>query len=135
MSTAEPAAPLIEPGDVAGRLAKGGYSGLEKTQIELLCVDVSAIIRGRRRGIDEWIADGRLDRATVVAVACQVLIRALHSIESGGITIVGESHPEYSVQFSQAAKAGLYLDADQVRDLTPPEVDGSRGRAFSIMPS
>lgn len=130
------AAPLVQASDVATRLARAGYDTLEKAQVEALCVDVSAVIRARKRGIDEWIDEDRLDRAVVVAVAAHVVLRALHSIESGGIPVVGRSHPEYSEQFSQAAKAGLFLDSDQLRDLTPRPAEGQGRRgAFSIMPT
>jgi hypothetical protein len=126
--------PLIRPEDVATRLAVTWDDEAALGQIEALCDDVSALIRARKPHVDEWIASGRMQRQLVEAIAAQILVRAWFSVSTGGIPIVGESHPEYSVQFSQAAKAGLMITDDELRGLTPASELGAGGRAFSIKP-
>lgn len=125
-------APLITAVDVAARLGVEEYEDLELAQIEIHCIDVSAVIRAKRRSIDVWLAAGLIDIKIVKAVGCQMLSRALLTVHTGGIPIVGESHPEYSVQFNQAVKAGLRIEQDELDLLT---VAKPKNKAFSIIPS
>jgi hypothetical protein len=137
VSSAEPDLdPLVIPGDIAVRLGRAEWDTEgELAQIEALCDDTSALIRSLRPKIDQWLADGKVSRLMVEAVAAQVLIRALTTVDRGGIPIVGESHPEYSIQYSQIAKAGLRLEADELKMITPAGEDISRGKAFSVTPA
>lgn len=137
MTTSEPAqALLVTPGDILGRLGREEWDDeAAEKQARLFCVDVTALIRHRRPRIGEWLAAGQVAHATVVAVAFQIAQRAQFAAESGGVTPVGVSHPEFSVQYSQVARAGLYLDKDDLRNLTPPDLAESAGKAFSVMPN
>lgn len=127
---------LVTPRDVAARLAiaVAEWDDTELGQIEALCDDVSELIRALRPKIDQWISDGLVRAGMVQAIATQVLVRALASVDRGGIPIVGESHPEFSVQYSQVAKAGLRLEPDELKMITPPGLDTDRGKAFSVQP-
>jgi hypothetical protein len=125
--------PLITPEDVAARLGVEPYEDdLERDQVAVQCADVSAVIRSKRRSIDAWLAAGLIDLGIVKAVACQMLSRALLTVHTGGIPIVGESHPEYSVQYNQAVKAGLRIEPEELALLT---ITKPRAKAFSIIPS
>lgn len=125
--------PLITPADVAARQGVEEYDDeLERAQVAVHCADVSAVIRSKRRSIDQWIADGLIDAEVVKAVGCQMLSRALLTVHTGGIPIVGESHPEYSVQFNQAVKAGLRIEPEELALLV---IAKPRNKAFSIIPS
>lgn len=125
--------PLITPEDVAARLGVEPYDDdLELAQVKVQCDDVSAVIRSRRRSIDAWLGAGLIDIRIVKAVACQMLSRALLTVHTGGIPIVGESHPEYSVQYNQAVKAGLRIEEDELALLT---IAKPKNKAFSIIPS
>jgi len=122
--------PLVTPQDVGTRLGTT-YSGIELDQVTALCADVSALIRSRRPLIDEWITDGLIDSAAVVAVAVQVVARALTSITTGGVGIRAEQHPEYSYELTSSTASGLNLSNRELAMLTPY---GFRNRPFSIFP-
>jgi hypothetical protein len=136
MSSPDPGLePLVTPEDIAARLRTTWEDDGELAQVEALCDDTSALIRSLRPSIDAWIEAGRVSAAMVQAVASQVLIRALSSVDRGGIAIVGESHPEYSVQYSQIAKAGLRLEPDELKMITPAGEGLAWGKAFSVTPA
>jgi hypothetical protein len=123
---------------VAARLGISEWDDdVAEVQAKAYCTDVAELIYALRPRVDEWITAGRLRRGVVLAVAAQAVQRAIFSAATGGIPLVGESHPEHSVQFNQASKAGVYLSADDLTLITPPPVDetGTRGKAFSIIPS
>lgn len=122
--------PLVTPTDVGERLGVV-YAGTELTQVLGLCRDVSALIRSRRPQIDEWIASGKLDADAVVAVAVQVVARALTSVTTGGVGIRSEQHPEYSYELTSSTAAGLNLSNRELVMLTPWCY---RNRPFSIFP-
>ncbi|MCF7548163.1 Gp19/Gp15/Gp42 family protein [Pseudonocardia sp. WMMC193] len=121
--------PLVTPDDVSVRLA-AAYEGAELQQVQSLCDDVSALIRSRRPQVDEWLATGRLDSATVVAVGVQVVARALTSITTGGVGIRSEQHPEYSYELTSSTASGLNLSNRELAMLTPTD---ERNRPFSIL--
>lgn len=124
--------PLIKPEDVAARQGVELYDDdLEYAQVAVHCADVSAVIRAHRRSIDAWLTAGLIDREIVTAVGCQMLARALMTVHTGGIPIVGESHPEYSVQFNQAVKAGLRIEQDELDLLT---IAKPKNKAFTVNP-
>lgn len=122
--------PLVTPEDVGERLGVT-YEGAELIQVERLCGDVSALIRARRPRIDEWIASGELDPDAVVAVAVQIVARALTSIQTGGVGLRSEEHPEYSYELTSSTAAGLNISNRELQTLTPY---GFRTRPFSIFP-
>lgn len=121
---------LVTPEQVGVRLGVE-YEGTELAQVSALCDDVSALIRSRRPQVDQWIADGLLSADTVVAVAAQVVARALTSVTTGGVGIRSEQHPEYSYELTSSTAAGLNLSNREFAMLTPP---GLRNTPFSIFP-
>jgi hypothetical protein len=125
----------VTPEDIATRLRTEWVDDGELSQVEAFCDDISALIRSLRPKIDEWLEAGRVSTNMVAAVASQALIRALTSVERGGIAVVGESHPEYSVQYSQIAKAGLRLEPDELKMITPAGEGVTWGKAFSVTPA
>lgn len=118
--------------DVATRLNVTFSTG-EEAQATALLEDVSAIMRGPRRlpQLDAWIAAGKIDAALARAIACQLAMQAI-TVTSAGAGVKSETHPEYSITFTDAATAGLDLTDRQIEMLTPP-ID-TRGRAFNIHP-
>ncbi len=122
--------PLVTPADVGERLGVT-YVDPELTQVTALCRDVSALIRSRRPLIDQWIAEGQIDSDTVVAVAVQIVARALTSISTGGVGVRSEQHPEYSYELTSSTAAGLNIGNRELAMLTP---FGFRNRPFSIFP-
>ncbi|RTL65910.1 MAG: hypothetical protein EKK42_20405 [Pseudonocardiaceae bacterium] len=123
-------AALVTPEDVGIRLGVE-YEEPELSQVAALCDDVSELIRARRPLIDQWITDGYLSAGTVVAVAVQVVARALTSVNTGGVGIRSEQHPEYSYELTSSTAAGLNLSNREIAMLTPPRF---RNRPFSIFP-
>ncbi|MEK6440127.1 Gp19/Gp15/Gp42 family protein [Pseudonocardia sp. T1-2H] len=122
--------PLVTAEDVAKRLATE-YVGVQLMQVDSLCEDVSALIRSRLPKVDEWIADGSLAVDAVVAVAVQVVARALTSVTTGGVGIRSEQHPEYSYELTASTAAGLNLSNRELVTLTPTD---AVKRPFSIQP-
>lgn len=126
-------APLCSPADVGLRIGvEYGEDLAEYEQVAALCEDVSGMIRARRPLIDQWIADGDIPAAVVVAVACQVVARVLTSISTGGVGVRSETHPEYGYELTASAAAGLNLTKAELELLTAP---AGRSRPFSIQPS
>lgn len=124
------ASPYATVEDVAIRLATS-YSGDQEAQVEALIADISSYMRSVRPLLDQWIAAGLVSADAARAVCCQATARMLTSVHTGGMGVIGESHPEYSYQLSQAAAAGMLLTEDELNALTP---FGPR-RAFSIQPA
>lgn len=125
-------APLCTPADIGAMLARTFTPATpEYAQVEWICGAVSDMIRARRPQIDQWIADGVLSASLVTSVACQVVARVLNTIETGGVGVRSETHPEYSYELTASAAAGLNLTKAELALLTP---DLGRAKAFSIMP-
>jgi hypothetical protein len=122
-------ASYAEPGDVSVRLGVD-FSPAETSQATALLADVSEIMRARLPELDTWIADGLVTAELARAVACQVAMQAI-TVAGAGVGIRSETHPEYSVTFTDAATAGLDLTEAQ-RDLLTPK--RQRNRPFSITP-
>ena len=126
-----PLSPLCEPDDIAVMLGDSPYEDPELAQIEWLCRRVSGMIRSRRPMVDQWIARGLLDADMVNAVACQVVARVRTTLNTGGVGLRAEQHPEYSYELTASAAAGLNLTKAELALLTP---EAGRQRPFSIQP-
>jgi hypothetical protein len=128
--------PFATPADlrVRGGEAAGALVPPEVEQQTLVLLrDISAMIRSRRRGIDAWIAAGRLDPELATAVTCQVAQRILPLAAEGRMAVKSETHPEYAYELSQAAIDGLWLTRQEYELLSPTPIR-TNGRAFSVQP-
>lgn len=125
-------AALCTPDDIAARVGAEAYQGAELIQVLVLCDDVSGLIRTRRPLIDTWISTAVIDPDVVVAIACQVVLRVMTTITTGGVGIRSETHPEYGYELTASAAAGLNLTKAELAALTPVS---ARPRPFSIQPS
>lgn len=108
------------------------YDGAELVQIEWLCRRVSGVIRSRRPLIDVWLESALIDPDTVNAVACQIVARVRTTLQTGGVGLRSEQHPEYSYELTSSAAAGLNLTKAELGLLTPGV---GRQRPFSIQPT
>lgn len=95
------------------------YEDAELAQVSAMCDDVSALIRSRLPLIDQWISDGEMSKDAVVAVAAQVVARALTSVRTGGVGVRSEAHPEYSYELTATTANGLALTNREVAMLVP----------------
>lgn len=107
------------------------YDDAERPQIEALITDVSALIRQARPSIDADIEAERISADVVRMVTCQVVARYMSTVDSGGIGVRSEQHPEYGYTLTTAAANGLELTQSELALLTPVS---QRSKAFSIMP-
>ncbi|GAA2774069.1 Gp19/Gp15/Gp42 family protein [Saccharopolyspora taberi] len=107
------------------------YDDAERPQVEALITDVSALIRQARPSIDADIEAERISADVVRMVTCQVVARYMSTVDSGGIGVRSEQHPEYGYTLTTAAANGLELTQSELALLTPVS---QRSKAFSIMP-
>lgn len=126
------AEPLCTPDDIAEMLGDDLYDDAELIQIEWLCRRVSGVIRSRRPLIDFWLAKNLIEADTVNAVACQIVARVRTTLNTGGVGLRSEQHPEYSYELTSSAAAGLNLTKAELGLLTPGV---GRQRPFSIQPT
>lgn len=124
--------PLVTPAEVAARLGVDVYDGAELVQVTRFCDDVSALMRSRRRELDQWISAGLVDADAVVAVAVQVVARALTSATTGGVGLRSEQFPEYAYELTASTASGLNLTNRELAMITPAS---ERNRPFSVTPS
>ncbi|WHT21018.1 hypothetical protein N8J89_08105 [Crossiella sp. CA-258035] len=116
--------PLADFSEVQIRLGEE-FDDKLTAQVNAFLRDASAVVRRRVPTVDANLADGSLDRDTVVMVITQVVMRRM-----SGIGLLSEQHPEYSYTLSPEAANGLALTDDEEALLRPPQ----SGRAFSIVP-
>ena len=107
------------------------YDDTERDQVQALIEDVSALIRQARPSIDADILAERISTDVVRMVTCQVVARYMSTVDSGGIGVRSEQHPEYGYTLTNAAANGLELTQSELALLTP---QSQRHKAFSIMP-
>lgn len=107
------------------------YDETERGQVTALIDDVSALIRQARPSIDADIDAGLISAGVVLMVTCQVVARYMSTVDSGGIGVRSEQHPEYGYTLTTAAANGLQLTQAELALLTPAS---QRSKAFSIMP-
>lgn len=107
------------------------YDDTERAQVEALIGDVSALIRQAHPSIDTDIAAGVVSADVARMVTCQVVARYMSTVDSGGIGIRSEQHPEYGYTLTDASANGLQLTRAELALLTP---QSQRHKAFSIMP-
>jgi hypothetical protein len=122
--------PFVTVEDLEQRLGVQ-YDDTERLQVEALIGDVSALIRQARPSIDADIAASVISADVVRMVTCQVVARYMSTVDSGGIGIRSEQHPEYGYTLTTAAANGLELTRSELALLTP---QSQRYKAFSIMP-
>lgn len=83
----------------------------EKTRAEALLEDASALVRDLAKGIDQRLAAGSVSTATVRAIVCAVVKRAMQGpTDHDGVTQVQQSAGPFSQGVSFANPTGdLYL--------------------------
>lgn len=107
------------------------YDDTERDQVQALIEDVSALIRQARPSIDADILAERISTDVVRMVTCQVVARYMSTVDSGGIGVRSEQHPEYGYTLTNAAANGLELTPSELALLTP---QSQQQKAFSIIP-
>lgn len=108
------------------------YVEPEVTQVTRFVARASAKMRSNVSGLDERLADGRLDPETVKGIGAAMVLRALAALRRG-IDVTRTEYPEISEQYaSGGTRASLvYLTDDELDDLTDTPDSGD---AFTIRP-
>lgn len=132
------AEPFATPTDLAARWRP--LTEAETARAAVLLADASRMVRRRWRDIDARIASpetapGHLDAEDVEMIVCGMVRRAmLGGVETGaGVTEQAETAGPFSVtrRFNNPL-GNLYLSADDVAVLDPPEGTAGGRRAFVV---
>lgn len=122
--------PLFELADVQ-TISAETYEDPEKSQVEQFILIATAKLRTKVAGLDERIANGRIDVNLVKGTGAAMVLRALDTMRRG-IGVTRTEYPEISTQYTASTKTSLvYLTDDELEDLL--ETPDSGSDAFSIM--
>ena len=85
-------------------------------------------MRSNVSGLDERLADGRLDPETVKGIGAAMVLRALAALRRG-IDVTRTEYPEIAESYGGTRASLVYLTDDELADLTDTPDSGD---AFSI---